>query len=75
MCHSLDMSRFIDDVRRARSQGVLRERFRPADVQKVCPGWADATYRVFLPKHRLGNPGDYTAYFRRHADGRYSLIT
>ncbi|WP_156077286.1 hypothetical protein [Saccharothrix sp. NRRL B-16314] len=69
------MSRFVEDIRRARSQGVLPERFRPADVQKACPGWADATYHVFLPKHRLGNPGRYTSYFRRHDDGRYSLIT
>ena len=26
----------------------------------ACPGWADHTYGVFLPKHRRGNPGGYT---------------
>jgi hypothetical protein len=68
------MSRFVDDIRRARAQATLPERFRPADVRSACPGWADSTYGVFLPKHRVGNPGGYTAYFEQHADGSYSLI-
>jgi hypothetical protein len=29
---------------------------------------------VFLPKHRQGNPGGYTPYFRQHPDGSYSLL-
>lgn len=44
------------------------------DVRRACPGWADSTYGVFLPKHRRGNPGGYSAYFERHPDGAYSLI-
>ncbi len=32
------------------------------------------TYTVFLPKHRVGNPGGYTPYFVQHEDGSYSLI-
>ena len=68
------MSRFVEDIRRARGKGQLPERFRASDLKEACPGWADPTYSVFLPKHRLGNPGGYTAYFRQHADGSYSLI-
>ena len=68
------MSRFVDDVRRAIREGRLGSRFRPDDVRKACPGWAGHTYGVFLPKHRRNNPGGYTAYFERHADGSYSLL-
>ena len=68
------MSRFVDDIRRARDEGRLPERFRGADVKQTCPGWAEPTYTVFLPKHRVGNPGGYTAYFEQHSDGSYSLI-
>jgi hypothetical protein len=69
------MSRFVEDIRRARAQGRLAERFRPDDVRQACPGWADHTYGVFLPKHREGNPDGYTAYFRQNADGSYSLLS
>ena len=67
------MSRFVVDVCRARSLGRLPERFRAADVRKACPGWAERIYTNFLPKHRVGNSGGYTAYFEQHADGPYSL--
>jgi hypothetical protein len=36
--------------------------------------WAEHTYGVFLPKHRVGNPGGYTEYFQQHPDGTYRLI-
>ena len=68
------MSRFVGDVRSARRAGKLPERFRPDDVRRACPGWAHHTYGVFLPKHRRGNPGGYTAYFVQHSDGSFSLI-
>ena len=68
------MSRFVDDIRRASRQGKLPRLFRGADVKRACPGWADSTYTVFLPKHRLGNPGGYTPYFKQNEDGSYSLI-
>jgi hypothetical protein len=68
------MSRFVEDIRQARVQGRLPDRFRPADIRKACPGWAEHTYGVFLPKHRVGNPGGYTPYFEQHDDGSYSLI-
>lgn len=48
------VSRFVEDIRRARSEGGLQARFRPDDVRHACPGWADHTYGVFLPKHRRG---------------------
>jgi hypothetical protein len=68
------MSRFVEDVRRALACGDLTKRFRPDDVRQACPGWADHTYGVFLPKHRRGNPGGYTEYFLQNPDGSYSLI-
>lgn len=68
------VSRFVSDIRRARTAGTLPQRFRAEDVRQACPGWAERTYGVFLPKHRVGNPGGYTPYFERHADGSYSLI-
>jgi hypothetical protein len=67
-------SRFVDDIHRARREGRLPFRFSPDDVRRACPGWANNTYGVFLPKHRRGNPGGYTAYFERHAYGTYSLL-
>ncbi|MFF4879492.1 hypothetical protein [Micromonospora sp. NPDC000668] len=68
------MSRFVDDIRRARAAGRLADRFPPNDVRRACPGWADHTYGVFLPKHRQGNPGGYTAYVLQNPDGTYSLL-
>ena len=68
------MSQFVEDIRKAIRRGMLDQQFRGADVRMACPGWSDRTYTNFLPKHRLGNPGGYTAYFKRHADGSYSLI-
>lgn len=68
------MSRFVDDIRRALDEDRLPRRFRGSDVKRACPGWAKRTYTVFLPKHRVGNPGGYTEYFERHTDGSYSLV-
>jgi len=68
------MSKFISDIRQARKEGRLPQRFFPKDVQYACPGWAEKTYYVFLTKHRLDNPGRYKAYFERRSDGSYSLI-
>jgi hypothetical protein len=69
------MSRLVNDIRNAVQRGALPARFRASDVRSACPGWADRTYGVFLPKHRKGNPGGENAYFERHADGTCSLIT
>jgi hypothetical protein len=69
------VSRFILDIQGALREGRLPASFRPDDIRRACPGWADHTYGVFLPKHRRGNPGGYTVYFERHEDGTYSLST
>ena len=73
-----------NDARTIKRAGLLRTcdaphpraglpvRFRSDDVRGACPGWADATYSVFLPKHRKGNPGGYTVYFQQNAYGSYS---
>jgi hypothetical protein len=66
--------RFAADIRLAVREGRLHERFSANDVRRTCPGWADRTYGVFLPKHRNGNPGRYTVYFERHSDGSYGLL-
>jgi hypothetical protein len=68
------MSRLVADIRAAVRDGRLPKRFRPNAVRQACPGWADRTYGVFLPKHRKGNPGGYTAYFEQHRDGSFSLL-
>jgi hypothetical protein len=66
----------ITQTRRHRAvrSGAPPVRFRPADVRQACPGWADHTFGVFFPKHRQDNPGGYTAYFKEHPDGSYSLL-
>jgi len=68
-------SQFVEDIRAARRRGRLQQRFRADDVRRACPGWADHTYGVFLPKHRVGNPGGHTAYFEQNPDGSYSLLS
>jgi len=67
-------SRFVEDVREAIRSGRLRESFRANDIKKACLGWDESTYSNFLPKHRKGNPGDYTEYFSQNPDGSYNLL-
>lgn len=62
------------DIRSALREGRLPKRFRPSDVRRACPGWADHRYSVFLPKHRKGNSGGYTVYFEQNKDGSFSLL-
>jgi hypothetical protein len=68
------MHRLVNDIRRAVARGDLPRSFRAADVRRACPGWADRTYGVFLPKHRQVNPGGDTELFYGNPDGSYSLI-
>ena len=68
------MSKFMRDIRGAAKEGRLQARFRADDLRRACPGWAHQTYSAFLPKHRVGNPGGYWAYFERHPDGSYSPL-
>ena len=67
------MSDFVIAVRSALREGKLKTPFRAKEVKEACPGWAASTYSVFLPKHRVGNTGGNTAYFKRHEKGLYSL--
>ncbi|HYK52528.1 MAG TPA: hypothetical protein VEV38_03275 [Candidatus Eremiobacteraceae bacterium] len=67
-------SKFVADIRRARSEGRLKERFLPSDLREACPGWADATYSAFPPQYRRGNPSGHVPYFDQHEDGSYSLL-
>lgn len=68
------MSWFMRDIRRAVREDRLAQPFRASDVERACPGWGRRTYRVFLGKHRVGNPGAYTAYFVRVEPGLYRLL-
>lgn len=67
-------SRFVADIRRARSEGRLKDRFLPIDLREACPGWADATYSAFPPQYRRGNPSGHVPYFEQNEDGTYSLL-
>lgn len=67
-------SKIIESIRKALQEKRLPEMFGPKDFRRSCPGFADRTYGVFLPKHRVGNPDGYTEYFKRHLDGSYSLL-
>ena len=68
------MSEFMVDIGRAVREGKLEQPFRGSDVERACPEWGKRTYRVFLAKHRLGNPGKYTPYFVRVSPGLYRLM-
>lgn len=65
------MKSFAQDIYDAVAGGRLKEPFSPADVRTACPGYADHTYGVFLPKHRIGNPGGNTELFEQVSAGRY----
>ncbi|MDZ4723773.1 MAG: hypothetical protein SGI97_07710 [candidate division Zixibacteria bacterium] len=60
---------FFNEIFRAVKEEKLLEPFMPNDVRDACPGYAENTYSVFLPKHRIGNPGRNTELFERMADG------
>jgi len=60
----------IRKIREAVGAGRLLRQFTPADVNKLLSiHWAG----TFLPKHRQGNPGGYTALFIRVSSGVYRL--
>ena len=64
----------ITYIKKAVEKGTLKEPFTTKDVKKVCPGFADVTYNLFLVHHRKGNPINQLEYFNRNADGKYLLI-
>ena len=59
----------IRRIREATKSGALVP-FRPADVNRAL-GLDYAG--VFLPKHRVGNPGGYTEHFVQLERGLYRL--
>jgi hypothetical protein len=54
--------------------GGLREPFSQTDFRRACPGLAEGTYRAFLHKHRLGNPGGNKELFELVDPGRFKLL-
>jgi hypothetical protein len=68
------MKDFASQIYAAVRRGRLKEPFGPDDVRRACPGWAMATYTVFLSKHRVGNPGKTTELFERVELGRYRTL-
>jgi hypothetical protein len=54
--------------------GMLKEPFTVADFQKKCPGFGRGTYRAFLYKHRVGNPGKKTELFGLVGPGKFKVI-
>ncbi|MBW2566393.1 MAG: hypothetical protein JRE24_05835 [Deltaproteobacteria bacterium] len=55
------------------TQGRLEEPFSADDFREACSGFAYETYRTFPYKHRVGNPGGYSALFVLVAPGRFKL--
>lgn len=57
-------------IRQAIERGRLVQPFRSADVNRVL----GINYAgVFLPKHRVGNPGGFTQHFVQIERGLYRL--
>ena len=55
-------------------QGKLIEPFDRFDFKKTCPGLAEGTYKVFLNKHRKGNPNRDTELFEKLASGKFKVV-
>jgi hypothetical protein len=57
-------------IREAIKRGALVQPFRPADVNRALGiGYGG----VFLPKHRVGNPGGFSERFVQIERGLYRL--
>jgi hypothetical protein len=70
MLGSHDERETIRGIREAIRNLVLKEPFRAADVNRILGiGYAG----VFLPKHRVGNPGKNTELFVQIERGLYRL--
>jgi len=63
-------SRIVYEINNA----TLKEPFTVADFQNACPGFGRGTYRVFLYKHRIGNPGNSTELFELVGAGKFKVI-
>jgi hypothetical protein len=69
-----EMKEFASAIYTAVQSRRLAEPFGADAVRRECPGWADRTYHVFLPKHAVGNPGRNTELFVRVSPGLYRLL-
>ena len=59
------------------TSGKLPEPFGQAEFRRVCPGFAEGTYRAFLWKHSGGGDGPSVSnsqLLERTAPGRFRLI-
>ncbi len=62
----------INNIRAVVGMGKLPREFTPAQVNAALKiTWAG----TFLPKHRIGNPGNNTELFIRIRNGLYKLNT
>lgn len=68
------MKRLASQIYAAVNSGKLTEPFDAEAVQRACPQWAVHTYGVFLPKHRVGNPGGHTELFEQVSVGLYKTL-
>lgn len=68
------MKEFATEIYMRVRTGKLAEPFDAAAVKRACPGWADRTYHVFLPKHAVGN-GNATELFIQVGRGLYCCIS
>lgn len=68
------MPKVVSAIDLAITQGRLKEPFSALDFKVACPCFGEGTYRAFLWKHRLGNPGGYRPYFEQVSVGRFKRI-
>jgi hypothetical protein len=54
--------------------GRLREPFSSQDFQNECKGFGKGTYKAFLHKHRVGNPGGNSELFELISPGSFKCI-
>jgi hypothetical protein len=54
--------------------GALKEPFSAKDAEKACRGFGKETYKAFLEKHCIGNPGGNPELFRRTSPGMFELV-
>ena len=54
--------------------GKLIEPFTEKDFRKACPQLGEGTYKAFLHKHSLGNPGNNSELFERVSAGKFKLL-
>ena len=67
------MSKVYESIVSVIQAGRLKEPFTSQEFEEACPGWAKGTYRAFLWKHRVKNPGGYIEYFKRISPGKFRV--